>query len=297
MLPWLHTYQQQLSTLLYSNKLAHGLLFFGPRGIGKQQLANWLLSALVCTAEQKPCQQCKSCLLRSAGNHSDLLLVDSSGSSIGVDAIRQLSQFMHGRAQQQANKVVLLPEAEKLTESAANALLKTLEEPPQNSYLILLSTVSSTLPPTLLSRCQQWPLAGQFDAVTQQWLQAQTNRQGPAFLLAYCGGGPLQALSMLESGEADQVELALHGIGQFIAGQHSLEQLVKQLDTVSSLAALFGWYLRQSVLPLMIGEKAARLLAIQQLYRRFCRDERQIIGQNKALALSAFLCELKRLQQ
>mgnify|MGYP006197657489 CR=1 FL=1 len=101
MLPWLVHYQQQLEQLLHNARLAHGLLFIGPAGIGKTALANWLSAALLCTDAQKPCKACKSCLLRIAGSHSDLLVVDSSGSSIGVDAVRQLSVFMQGRAQQQ----------------------------------------------------------------------------------------------------------------------------------------------------------------------------------------------------
>nr|WP_255605173.1 DNA polymerase III subunit delta' [Rheinheimera maricola] len=284
-----------MQQLLHSARLAHGLLFIGPAGIGKTELANWLSAALLCTNTQKPCGGCKSCLLRQAGSHADFLVIDSSGSSIGVDAVRQLSVFMQGRAQQQQHKVVLLTQAEKLTEAAANALLKTLEEPPENSFLLLLTQASSALPATLLSRCQQWQLAAQFGTEAQQWLAAQSNRPVAEFLLPYCGGGPLQALAMLESGEADNIQAALYGLAQFVAGQQSLEQTIKQLDFTSSLARLFGWFLRQHVLPAMIGRQPEKQLALQQLYGRFSRDESQILGQNKALALSAFLCELKRL--
>ena len=129
--------------MLQNNRLAHGLLFSGPSGVGKTDLANWLVAALLCTETKKPCGQCKSCLLRAAGSHSDLLITDNSGSSIGVDAVRQLSHFLHGSAQQQSNKVVLLTQAEKLTESAANALLKTLEEPPKHSFIVLTSAAAA----------------------------------------------------------------------------------------------------------------------------------------------------------
>lgn len=294
--PWLIPYQQQLTTLLQNNQLAHGLLISGPAGIGKSVLANWLAASLLCTEQLKPCGKCKSCLLRLAGSHSDLLIIDSSGSSIGVDSVRQLSQFMYGRAQQQLNKVVLLADAEKLTEAAANALLKTLEEPPQNSFLLLQTRASNTLAATLLSRCQHWALAAEFGAATLHWLTQHSNRAVPEFLLTYCAGGPLKALSMLESGEADQLQLTLHNLNQFLADKLTLQDIVKQLDGVSELRQLLGWFLTQQLLPAMTGQDPQRILAIHQLYSRWCRDEMQILGQNKVLALSAFLTELKRLQ-
>ena len=149
--PWIAPYTEQFGSLIRQNQLAHGLLLKGPQGIGKQLLADWLVAALLCTEAVPACGRCKSCLLRQAGNHPDLYITDSSGSSIGVDAVRQVSQFMQGRAQQQKHKVVILPDAEKLTEAASNALLKTLEEPPANSYIILYSANVQTLPATLLS--------------------------------------------------------------------------------------------------------------------------------------------------
>jgi DNA polymerase III subunit delta' len=296
MQPWLLGYQQQLHGLLSKQQLAHGLLLSGPAGIGKQRLADWLAAALLCTADVKPCGQCKSCLLRVAGSHADLLLIDSSGSTIGVDAIRQLSQFMYGRAQQQQHKVVLLPQAEKLTEAAANALLKTLEEPPQNSFLLLCSSAVSTLAPTILSRCQHWPLAAEFGGDIQHWLALHSNRAVPDFLLQYCGGGPLKALALLESGEADAIATALSTLHQFFAGQLALTDCVKQVESIKQLDPLFGWFLSQHFLPAMVGKTPQRLLAVHQLYSRWCRDATQILGQNKQLALSALLSELKRLQ-
>lgn len=294
MLPWLASYQQQLAELVTRAKLAHGLLLTGPQGIGKQYLAEHLAALLLCPVSNKPCGQCKSCLLRQAGNHPDLLVIDSSNASIGVDAIRQLGQFMAGRAQQQTNKVVLLAEADKLTEAAANALLKTLEEPPQHSFMILHSARPDTLGPTLISRCQRWHIAAQYDDSAQQWLQAQTNRVVPDFLLEYCAGAPLKALAMLESGEAEHIQLSFNALDEFFADTLSLSKLLKQLENLTELRALLGWYLRRTLLPAH-SSNGAKTLALHQLYSRWCRDETQILGQNKALALSALLTALKKL--
>ncbi|MDP2713582.1 AAA family ATPase [Rheinheimera sp.] len=304
MLPWLVRYQQQFIPLLANQRLAHGLLLSGVEGIGKSALANWLAAALLCTeltteggtGPVEACGKCKSCLLRLAGNHSDLLIVDNSAGSIGVDAVRRLSQFMHGRAQQQLNKVVLLAQAEKLTEAAANALLKTLEEPPQNSFLILQTSAAATLPATLLSRCQQWPLAAESGNETQHWLAQQSNRAVPDFLLAYCAGGPLKALKLLESGEAYKLQTLIQTLQQFFAGQLALADCTKQLESSSELRQLLGWFLRRHLLPALTTQEPQRVLAIHQLYNRWCRDETQILGQNRPLALSALLTELTRLR-
>lgn len=295
LLPWLARYQQQLSGLLAANHLAHGILLTGPSGIGKHQLALWLVSSLLCTAGDKPCGQCKSCLLYAAGSHADFLAVDSSGTTIGIDAVRQLSQFMHGRPQQQLNKVVLLGGADKLTEAAANALLKTLEEPPQNSFIILYCSSGSALPATVISRCQQWQLAAEFSDEAKDWLRQQTNRAVPDFLLTYCGGGPLNALAMLESGAADQLQVALQHLTQFLQQQLSLTDCVKQLEQAADVSRLLGWFLRRQLATMDNQTNPQRLLAMHQLYNRWCRDDSQILGQNKQLALSAFLTELKRL--
>lgn len=294
--PWLEPYSLQFAGLIRQQQLAHGLMLKGPQGIGKQLLADWLAASLLCTESVPACGQCKSCLLRQAGNHPDLFITDSSGSSIGVDAVRQISQFMQGRAQQQLHKVVILPDADKLTEAASNALLKTLEEPPANSYIILYSANVQTLPATLLSRCQQWTLAAQFGADVLGWLSTQCSNAVPEFVLSYAAGGPLKALAMLESGEAQRVEAALQALTQFFIGQLSVTDCTKLLEPLSDTTQALGWYIRRQLLPQLAVANALNSLAIQQAYGRWCRDEKEILGQNKQLALNAFLTELKRLQ-
>lgn len=296
MLPWLQPYQAKLSTLVENKSLAHAILFTGPVGIGKASLANWLIASLLCTSEPKPCGQCKSCLLHKAGNHADLLIVDSTTSSIGVDAVRQITLFMQSTAQQQQNKLVLLANAERLTEAAANALLKTLEEPPKNGYLLLLSTYPDRLSATLLSRLQDWPLAAQFDSRAQHWLEQHSNRAVPDFLLSYCSGGPLKALQMLESGKADDIQTLLRLFEQFFSGKQPLQDTVKQLLASEQVSLILGFYLRKTYLPQLLQQNAERLPLVHQHYMRWCRDEQNILGQNKSLALSALLTELRRLR-
>jgi DNA polymerase III subunit delta' len=306
MLPWLQKYQQQFHGLVKQSSLAHAMLITGPEGVGKTSLANWLIASLLCTntgasnaagkSDARPCEQCKSCLLRHAGNHADLLVVDTTQNSIGVDAVRHITLFMQSTAQQQQNKLVLLRHAERLTEAAANALLKTLEEPPKNSYLLLLSPYPARLTATLLSRLQHWPLAAQFDRHALHWLEQHSNRAVPEFLLSYCSGGPLKALNLLESGQADHIQTALQLLQQFFSERVSLQETVKQLLATEQVATILGFYLRQTYMPQLLQINAERLPLAHQYYMRWCRDEQNILGQNKSLALSALLTELRRLR-
>ena len=135
--PWLTDSLQQLSQLYRQQRLAHALLFNGPEGIGKLELGQMLAALLLCKtpAVAAACGQCKSCLLLAAGNHADLLLLQPENASLGVDEIRRLTDFTQGKAQQSGNKVVLLRHAERLTEAAANALLKTLVMSDYKQYL------------------------------------------------------------------------------------------------------------------------------------------------------------------
>ena len=297
MYPWLQQMTEQFNQLIATDKMAHAILISGVSGLGKAELANQLAATLLCSGAQKPCGSCKSCYLRLANNHPDLLIIDSSATTVGVDAIRVLSSFLHGSAQQQRNKVVVLTDAEKLTEAAANALLKTLEEPPAHSYILLTSAAAPLLPATVLSRCQQWAVAAQFSGVAQSWLEQQATVPVPDYLLSYCGGAPLKALAMLENGAAENLNTALNCLNGYMRDEVSLTDCVKSVGTIADLTPLLGWYLQQQLLPSLTEKAAAKQLALHQLFSRWCRDEKQILGQNKPLALTALLSSLKRLSR
>jgi len=159
---WLLEEQYRLSELIESGKLPHALLISGVQGSGKHELANWLIGALLCQTPQwqnnkvltLACGHCKTCRLYQSNTYPDYLAVVSDKTTIGVDSIRKASQFFEKTAQLGQVKVVLIVAAETMTVAAANALLKTLEEPTENSFIILLSSSRDTLLPTIISRCR-----------------------------------------------------------------------------------------------------------------------------------------------
>ncbi len=157
MLPWLSTTYSQLTSRAASGALHHGLLLKGVSGVGKRTLTEGLAQYLLCKNPQplgQCCNQCQSCLLYRSDAHPDLYRIDPE-KQIGVDAIREMIQKLSGTAQLSGNKVLLIFAAHQMTESAANALLKTLEEPTGNTYLVLCTDQPHRLLPTILSRCEK----------------------------------------------------------------------------------------------------------------------------------------------
>tara|TARA_R100001443_G_scaffold112662_1_gene126447 strand:- start:10016 stop:10945 length:930 start_codon:yes stop_codon:yes gene_type:complete len=294
--PWLLPPFQQMQALTENGQLAHALVLTGAAGIGKNALANALAALLLCKNRQPQgaCGACKSCLLRQAGNHADLLVLQSETQHIGVDAIRQLNQFTYSAAQQQGYRVVIIPGADSMTEAAANALLKTLEEPPAGCFIVLVTSTYSQLSATIRSRCQRWQLNAGRATDLEQWLSRQSRQPIPPELLDYCQGSPLKALRLLANEQADSLSKMLTILDDYFAGKLLLSATVKQLDGNAELSGMLGFYLRQRLAQPLDFLRQQTVLAV---YQRWCRDATRIIGQNSALALTGLLTELKPLLQ
>lgn len=158
---WLQPQLQLLSQQVESKRLAHALLIKGKAGAGKRQLAQWLSNLLACQSPMKQssgilqaCGQCKHCHLLANKSYPDHIDLISDGKTIGVDEIRRTTEFFEKTAQIGKTKSATIFDAEKMTVASANALLKTLEEPSGDSVIILVSSDSEQLLPTIISRCR-----------------------------------------------------------------------------------------------------------------------------------------------
>jgi DNA polymerase-3 subunit delta' len=184
----------------------HALLIAGPRGVGKRLLALHLARALLCEAPRPDggaCENCTGCNLVMRGTHPDLRLIepiayDDDGNANPVDAItvepiRDLIDFALLSSHRGRAKVAAIMPAETLNGAAANALLKTLEEPPAGTYLLLVTHQPGRLPATIVSRCRRLPIAHPDAAVAAAWL-AEFQVAHAELLLAQAGGAPLLAL-------------------------------------------------------------------------------------------------------
>lgn len=188
--PWLAETWQTLANALAAKRLHHGLLFAAPAGFGKRTLANALAGAALCSqrdADGHACGVCSSCLLVAAGSHPDLARITfglrddgKPRTEIIVDQIRALSQRLAMSSQFGGAQIALIDPADRLNANAANALLKTLEEPTPATILMLVADDASRLPATIRSRCQRIDLHAPTRAEALAWLRAQRVDAGRA---------------------------------------------------------------------------------------------------------------------
>ena len=148
--------KEHMQAAIRDKKPFHAYLFQGEEGVGKEALARTFAAGLQCQSESadKPCKECVSCRQMESGNQPDVIWVTREKASLGVDEIReQLCNTMEIKPFSSPYKIYLVPEAEKMTEAAQNALLKTIEEPPEYGIVILMTSNISALLPTIQSRC------------------------------------------------------------------------------------------------------------------------------------------------
>lgn len=182
-LPWQEPLVQQLVELKKRKKLPHALLIELQTSVDSIGFGWQLVSALLCESETatRPCGECKSCHLMSANSYPDFTYTtllenektNKLNKDIKIDQIRKLIHQISLTNSLNAGKYALIYPAEKMNQSAANSLLKTLEEPSSDSTLVLLTHHSSRLPITIRSRCQKWSIPNPDKATSQQWLKQQ----------------------------------------------------------------------------------------------------------------------------
>ncbi|MDX1443665.1 MAG: DNA polymerase III subunit delta' [Gammaproteobacteria bacterium] len=206
--PWLADAARRLQDYRQRERLPHALLITGPAGLGQLQLAEEFIQSVFCRepGDDGACGKCSACTQFLAGSFADYhevtLEEDDKGKlrkQIVVDQVRRLSETLGMMASQGGWKAALVHPADAMNTNAANSLLKTLEEPPARSLIVLVSHRPAMLPATIRSRCQQLAVRPCPPEIGEAWL-AEQGVDEPAAALAYANGSPLRALELHENG-------------------------------------------------------------------------------------------------
>ncbi|MCL5966339.1 MAG: DNA polymerase III subunit delta' [Deltaproteobacteria bacterium] len=265
-----------LSRYLESGRVPPGLLFFGEEGIGKEKAAGAFAAALLCR-DRTPggaCGTCVECRLLAAGSHPNLLRVAPDGLFIRIDEIRALQEELALKAFSDRPRAVLVVPADRMTLQAANALLKTLEEPPPGTHLLLVAHRLSQVPPTIVSRCQKVPFSPLPAGLVEEILLAVPEARevhGPDAVRAAAagaGGSPGRVLALLSEPTADR-DAWIRRLGRLDAA-----------DAIAAAEAFKG-----------SGEQGRRLavpLALSRDVALLCSDPKaDIINKDRRETLSA----------
>ena len=232
-----------LQNAIEQGRTAHGYIFSGHRGIGKTTVARILAAALNCRSKDhpvpEPCGVCESCTEIRAGNSVDVIEIDAA-TNRGIDEIRELREAARYRPARDRFKIYILDEAHQITDAAFNALLKTLEEPPDHIVFMLATTQPEDFPQTIRSRCQHFSfravkfddIVGQLrDLVAREKIEADNDALA---LLAEAGDGSMRdALSILDQAIASSTgKLSADSVRNLVgaAPAHILEQVMQAVS-------------------------------------------------------------------
>jgi len=269
-----------LRNAIVQGRIAHAFLFSGPRGVGKTTIARLLARALNCekgpTAE--PCGKCGSCTDIAAGNALDVVEIDGA-SNTGVDNIRDLNEAVRYRPASGRFKIYIIDEVHMLSTAAFNALLKTLEEPPEHVKFIFATTEVNRLPPTVVSRCQRY----EFKRIPMPELLARLKQ--------------IVADEKIEASDAALFDLAREADGSMRDAQSLLDQVIvfagKKLGEAEVRAALGvadRSVLYRTTEAILQRDPATCLAVVDELHRygyevgQFCRD---LVRQLRHLTVAA----------
>ncbi|MFI4937919.1 MAG: hypothetical protein ACHQJ6_05355 [Candidatus Berkiellales bacterium] len=207
--PWLESTWQRCLQLYWQQRFPHAVLVTAPEGMGKSALVESLTALLLCQApeQNRACGKCHSCHLFQQHCHPDYQQLGEVEKGASIDDIREINDFLNQTSYLKGAKIITL-QADKLLPASSNALLKTLEEPADHVYFILVATKAKGLLPTLQSRCFKLNIAIPSESVAISWLKqahSEHSLEDLKWFLTLAGGAPLRAQVLLQTPQIAQM--------------------------------------------------------------------------------------------
>lgn len=253
MYPWLQTTYDHLRRAVSNKRLPHALLLTGATGIGKLDLATIFTSSLFCEqiqTQSNPCGDCHGCRLVETRAHPNVLWLspEKVGHAIKVDQIRDVSEFANQTSLNGEYRVIIIHPADSMNANAANALLKTLEEPPAHALILLVTDLPNSLPATILSRTQRVTIKKPTQEEALSWLATQLasdeTMEQAALSLSLSFGAPLAALRLMRS-DVYQQRKTLYDVLCALAskklGPVEAAQTIQSIESLQLLDLLLSW--------------------------------------------------------
>jgi DNA polymerase III subunit delta' len=315
-LPWLERVLPALAAAHAAGRMPHALLIHAAAGTGGEALATWAAQLVLCSAREAsgPCQRCAACRQVREQRHPDLLSVRpiEDSQQIRIEQIRELGAELALTSHQGGYKVAILAPADALNRFAANALLKTLEEPPARTLIVLVAAEPSRLPATLTSRCQRVRVQPPSRAQSLEWLQRTRGPGDWASVLDVIGEAPLAAAE-LDPGMVGRVRTEVaRGLEELRAGSAdpaAIAERWSRSELALRLGCIENWLTEHIRGGALAGAQDAELRArahparhesvmnTQALFRTLdgVRELRAALGTgiNRALVLESLLRSLR----
>ncbi len=270
--PWQQKTWQFLISGVREARLAQALLLHGISGLGKRDFAMAFSAHVLCDGKldrDKACQQCQSCQWFKAGSHPDFFHISlkEKSKSIKIDQLRALRNSLEQTSQRGGYQIALIESADTMNHAAANALLKTLEEPPGKVVILLVANCLDPLPATIISRCQRIAFCASPNKVAVSWLQQQLSGDKKIdLLLKVADYAPLRALEYAQSNYFEFRDQLLRHLLRIQKGEvHPIALTVSFLDQPLSFLLIVLMSIISDVVRLQHGVQYDALLHLDRL--------------------------------